>query len=148
LTSTFEKIVDSIPFGLAIHFSFPSYLYYVEKEELAELANAVPKLSSLRVRAIDNIHLTLPNHCQWSKCLVHHRSSWRSRLALIQLLQCLISTCEEDEIRETTVEKEIIIRDIRSADLNTQPVNPALAAVKEIPTQSDQKRSTWSTPMT
>ena len=62
LTSTFEKIVDSIPFGFAIHFALPFiYLDYDEKKELAELANAVRKHSGLRMRAIrvDNIHFML-----------------------------------------------------------------------------------------
>ena len=38
----------ALPFTLLCH----SYFNYDEKEELAELANAVPKLSTLQVRAI------------------------------------------------------------------------------------------------
>ena len=45
---------SSTPFYLASPFTLlcPSYFNYDEKEELVELANAVPKLSTLRVRAI------------------------------------------------------------------------------------------------
>ena len=143
LTSTFEKIADSIPVPFAdlaspITLICPSYLNEDEKKTLVELVNAVPKLSSLSVRAVDNILLTLiqalnkvPYPPQIELALEVGPDTATARL---------ISTCVEDEIRETTIEKEIIIRDIRSHDLITQLVNPALAAVKEIPTQNDPKR--------
>ena len=143
LTSTFEKIADSIPVPFAdlaspITLICPSYLNEDEKKTLVELVNTVPKLSSLSVRAVDNILLTLiqalnkvPYPPQIELALEVGPDTATARL---------ISTCVEDEIRETTIEKEIIIRDIRSHDLITQLVNPALAAVKEIPTQNDPKR--------
>ena len=90
------------------------------------------------MRAIDNIHLTL------LQALVKVPYPPQIELALEvgpdTATARLISMCVEDEVRETTVEKEIVIRDIQSADLNTQLVNPVLATVKEIPTQCDQKR--------
>ena len=92
------------------------------------------------MRAIDNIHLTL------IQALVKVRYPPQIELALKvgpdTATACLISTCVKDEIRETTVEKGIIIRDIQSPDLSTQFVNPALATVKEILPNVIKKGST------
>jgi hypothetical protein len=143
LTSTFEKIADSIPEPYAdlaspIALLCPSYLNEDEKKELVGLVNAVPKLSSLWVRVVDNIQMTLvqvlnkvPHPPQIELALEVGPDTATARL---------ISTNVEDDICETTIEKEIVIRDIRSADLITQLVNPALLAIKEIPGPDDPKR--------
>ena len=143
LTSTFEKIADSIPESFAdiaspITLLCPSHLTEEAKEELVKLVNAVPKFSSMWARAIDNIHVTL------AQALIKVPYPPQIELALEvgpdAATARLISTSVEAGIRETTIEKEIIIRDIQSADLIAQLVDPALVALKEIPTQDDPKR--------
>ena len=142
LTSTFQKIVDSIPEPFAdlsspITLLCPSYLNDDEKEDLVELVNAVPKLESFGVRVVDNIHMTL---VQANKVPYPPQIELALEIGPDTATARLISTTVDDEIRETTIEKEIVVRDIRSADLITQLVNPALEALKEISTPDDPKR--------
>ena len=144
LTSTFEKIADSIPVPLSdlvspITLVCPSYFNEDEKKKLGELVNDIPKLpQSHFLRPIDSIVMTLirilnkvPYPPQIELALEVGPEIATARL---------ISTSVEEEIREITIEKQIDIRDIRSADLITQLVNPALAGLKEIPTPDDPKR--------
>ena len=144
LTSTFEKIADSIPVPFSnlvspITLVCPSYLNEDEKKGLGELVNAVPKLpQSLSLRPIDSIMMASIRVLN----KVAHPPQIELALEIGPDIATarLISTCVEEDIRLTTIEKQIDIRDIRSADLITQLVNPALAGLKEIPTKNDPKR--------
>jgi len=144
LTSTFEKIADSIPEPFSnlvspITLVCPSYLNENEIKGLGELVIAVPKLPQmLSLRPIDSILMALIR--------VLNKVPYPPQIELALEIgpeiatARLISTCVEEDIRLTTIEKQIDIRDIRSADLITQLVNPALAGLKEIPTPDDPKR--------
>ena len=131
LTSTFEKIADSIPVPFSdlvspITLVCPSYFNEDEKKRLGELVNDIPKLpQSHFLRPIDSIVMTLIR--------VLNKVPYPPQIELALEVgpeiatARLISTSVEEEIREITIEKQIDIRDIRSADLITKLVNPALA---------------------
>ncbi|KAF8965931.1 hypothetical protein BDZ97DRAFT_1810352 [Flammula alnicola] len=135
LTPTFEKIANSIPgpFASPVTLSLPSFLTEEKKEELVEAAKAIPAFSNIWVRAVDNIHMVL---VALNKVPYPPQNELALEIGPDAATVRLISTLVEEGIREITIEKEIIIRDVGSADLIAQLVDPALVALKEIPTQA------------
>ncbi|KAF8965923.1 hypothetical protein BDZ97DRAFT_1810336 [Flammula alnicola] len=135
LVSTFEKIASSIPvpFACPVTLSLPSFLSEEERKTTAKAAETVPAFSKI-VWTVDNIHIVLT--VALNKVPYPPQNELALEIGPDAASVRLISTLVEEDIRETTIEKEIIIRDIGSSDLIAQLVDPALAALKELPTQA------------
>ncbi|KDR75981.1 hypothetical protein GALMADRAFT_247176 [Galerina marginata CBS 339.88] len=138
MISTFEKIATVIggPF-YAISLSLPSFLTKEEREAIVKAAKAVPAFSVRWIRPIENINTVLYSK-PWIQ--VDYKAQYELVLEIASdaATSRLISTQVEENFRELALEKEITIKTISSVELVAELVDPALAALKDMPPQPPQ----------